>query len=147
MIVYVDFDGTIVEHEYPKIGRCNFGCFEVMKKLQDNGHTVILNTYRADANDGTLEKAVELVNERSWMLLKTGRDDSFKLLPILSTASKIQPHGWDLKRAVEIGELHIDDNAYNTPLKPAAMTHGKIVDWDVVEEQLYEFGILNDNKV
>jgi hypothetical protein len=29
MVIYLDFDGTVVEFSYPKIGRCNFGCIEV----------------------------------------------------------------------------------------------------------------------
>ena len=34
MVVAVDFDGTIVEHEYPKIGKPMIFAFETMKKLQ-----------------------------------------------------------------------------------------------------------------
>lgn len=33
--IYVDFDGTIVEHEYPKIGKENKHCFEVMRKFSE----------------------------------------------------------------------------------------------------------------
>jgi len=57
MKIYLDFDGTVVEHEYPEIGKYNKGAFKVIKKLQDAGHEIILNTYRADCNDGTLEAA------------------------------------------------------------------------------------------
>jgi hypothetical protein len=70
MEIYLDFDGTVVEHQYPKMGRCNFGCFEVIKKLQNAGHVIILNTYRADCEDGTLEEALKLINDDYWHLLK-----------------------------------------------------------------------------
>ena len=34
MIIAVDFDGTIVKHEYPKIGKPNLFAFETLKALQ-----------------------------------------------------------------------------------------------------------------
>jgi hydroxymethylpyrimidine pyrophosphatase-like HAD family hydrolase len=44
--IAVDFDGTIVEDEYPKIGKPIIFAFETLKKLQENGHRLILWTYR-----------------------------------------------------------------------------------------------------
>ncbi|MDR2056907.1 MAG: hypothetical protein LBP83_01225 [Dysgonamonadaceae bacterium] len=47
MIIAVDFDGTIVEHEYPRIGKPIPFAIEVLKKLQEEeGHTLILWTMR-----------------------------------------------------------------------------------------------------
>ena len=56
MTIQLDFDGTVVEHLYPEIGRENFGCMPIIKKLQDAGHTIVLNTYRADLNKEKLKK-------------------------------------------------------------------------------------------
>ena len=42
----IDFDGTIVEDAYPKIGKPNPFAFETLKKLQQDGHRLILWTYR-----------------------------------------------------------------------------------------------------
>ena len=47
MIISVDFDGTIVEHEYPAIGKVKLFAFETLKALQKNKHTLILWTFRA----------------------------------------------------------------------------------------------------
>jgi hypothetical protein len=47
MKIAVDFDGTIVEHKYPKIGRTRPFAFETLKMLQDKGHQLILWTYRS----------------------------------------------------------------------------------------------------
>jgi len=47
MIIAVDFDGTIVEHEYPEIGRPKLFVFETLKAMQEQGHQLILWTYRA----------------------------------------------------------------------------------------------------
>jgi hydroxymethylpyrimidine pyrophosphatase-like HAD family hydrolase len=56
MIIAVDFDGTIVEHEYPKIGKPKLFAFETMKALQDRGDQLILWTYRAGKE---LDEALE----------------------------------------------------------------------------------------
>ena len=42
----VDFDGTIVEDEYPGIGKPLIFAFDTLKKLQEQGHRLILWTYR-----------------------------------------------------------------------------------------------------
>ncbi len=42
----VDFDGTIVENRYPEIGKPILFAFESLKKLQEEGHRLILWTYR-----------------------------------------------------------------------------------------------------
>ena len=47
MRIAVDFDGTIVEHKYPKIGKTMPFAFEVLKELQKQGYLIILWTYRA----------------------------------------------------------------------------------------------------
>ncbi|MBL7112486.1 MAG: hydrolase [Bacteroidales bacterium] len=56
MRIAVDFDGTIVEHEYPKIGKEMLFAFETLKELQKQKHQLILWTYR---NGKELEEAVE----------------------------------------------------------------------------------------
>jgi hydroxymethylpyrimidine pyrophosphatase-like HAD family hydrolase len=45
-IIAVDFDGTIVEHRYPEIGREMLFAFATLKALQDKGHKLILWTIR-----------------------------------------------------------------------------------------------------
>ena len=47
LIIAVDFDGTIVEDAYPKIGKPKLFAFETLKKLQEEGHRLILWTYRS----------------------------------------------------------------------------------------------------
>lgn len=56
MIIAVDFDGTIVDHEYPEIGKPKLFAFETLKALQQQGHQLILWTYRAGKE---LDEAVE----------------------------------------------------------------------------------------
>ena len=47
LIIAVDFDGTIVEDAYPSIGRPMLFAFDTLKKLQEQGHRLILWTYRS----------------------------------------------------------------------------------------------------
>ncbi len=60
LIIAVDFDGTIVEDAYPKIGKPIIFAFETLKKLQDDAHRLILWTYRSGEQ---LEEAVKFCED------------------------------------------------------------------------------------
>ena len=60
LTIAIDFDGTIVEDEYPKIGKPKLFAFETLLKLQEKGHRLILWTYR---NGKTLEQAIQFCKE------------------------------------------------------------------------------------
>ena len=47
LIIAVDFDGTIVTHEYPRIGRPVPGAIETMKEFLARGDKLILWTMRS----------------------------------------------------------------------------------------------------
>ena len=48
MLLAIDFDGTIVEHCYPFIGEPIPDAIDTIKKLQEDGHRIILWTCRED---------------------------------------------------------------------------------------------------
>ncbi|MDX9930097.1 MAG: hypothetical protein RBS37_09640 [Bacteroidales bacterium] len=54
--IAVDFDGTIVEHEYPGIGKEKLFAFRTLKELEKRGARLILWTFRTGRE---LEAAVE----------------------------------------------------------------------------------------
>ena len=56
MIIAIDFDGTIVEHKYPKIGKEIPFAIATLKHLQQDGHKLILWTVR---EGDLLDEAVE----------------------------------------------------------------------------------------
>jgi hypothetical protein len=60
MIIAVDFDGTIVEHKFPEIGRELPFAFETLRRLQGKNHQLILWTFRTGQ---TLDEAVEYCNK------------------------------------------------------------------------------------
>lgn len=55
-VIAVDFDGTIVEHDYPKIGKEMLFAFATLKELNRKGHKLILWTIRTGH---LLDEAVE----------------------------------------------------------------------------------------
>lgn len=54
--IAVDFDGTIVEHKYPEIGKEIMFAFQTLRALQKQNHQLILWTYRSGKE---LDDAVE----------------------------------------------------------------------------------------
>ena len=61
MIIAVDFDGKIVTHEYPKIGKEIPFATQTLKMMAKDGHRLILWTVREGR---LLEEAVKWCNER-----------------------------------------------------------------------------------
>lgn len=61
MIIAIDFDGTIVEHKYPGIGKEIPFAIETLKKLQKDNHKLILWTVREDE---LLDEAINFCKER-----------------------------------------------------------------------------------
>ncbi|WP_215907110.1 BT0820 family HAD-type phosphatase [Kordia aestuariivivens] len=60
LLIAVDFDGTIVEDAYPKVGTPKIFAFETLKRLEQDGHRLILWTYRSGKH---LAQAVEFCKE------------------------------------------------------------------------------------
>ena len=61
MLIAVDFDGTIVEHRYPEIGKEIPFAISTLKRLQEEGHRLVLWTVREGA---LLNETVEFCRQR-----------------------------------------------------------------------------------
>jgi hydroxymethylpyrimidine pyrophosphatase-like HAD family hydrolase len=61
MIIAVDFDGTIVEHRYPKIGEEIPHAIKTLISLQNLGHSIILWSFRSGKE---LKEAVDFCKKR-----------------------------------------------------------------------------------
>ena len=71
MIIAVDFDGTIVEHRYPRIGEEIPFAIDTLKFLQQEKHRLILWSVR----EGTLlEEAVEWCKARGLEFYAVNKD-------------------------------------------------------------------------
>lgn len=61
MLIAVDFDGTIVEHKYPAMGKERPFALDVLKRLAAEGNRIVLWTSREGK---LLEDAVEFCRKR-----------------------------------------------------------------------------------
>ena len=132
MTIYLDFDGTVVEHEYPKIGRFNPGALETVKDLMKKGHLVILNTMRADFQNGSLQKALDYLNRHPTIELP---------FEIIALPKKIYPRPWNIVsegvKFLEIHGIYIDDTAFSMPtVRCNHLINSTMVDWEVVRSEL-----------
>ena len=71
MVIAVDFDGTIVEHEYPKIGEEIPFATETLRMLINDHHKLILWSVREGK---LLDEAVEWCRERGVEFYAINRD-------------------------------------------------------------------------
>ena len=71
MVIAVDFDGTIVEHRYPEIGREIPFAIDTLKMLIADRHKVILWTVREGK---LLDEAVEWCRERGVEFYAVNKD-------------------------------------------------------------------------
>ena len=59
--IAVDFDGTIVEHQYPEIGKEKLFAFEALREMQKKGFKLILWTVRSGEK---LEEAIKFCRNK-----------------------------------------------------------------------------------
>ena len=71
MIIAVDFDGTIVEHRYPQIGKEVPFAIATLKQLQQEKHRLILWSVREGA---LLDEAVEWCKSRGLEFYAVNKD-------------------------------------------------------------------------
>jgi len=120
MKIYLDFDGTCVESNYPSIGKYNANCFNVLGKLQNAKHEIVLNTYRIEAHNGTFEQAMEYLN-----------NPLNKLQPVTAfTQTKIIAPEFNLSEMIHNKTIFIDDLSRGIPLKLGTeKPDTTVVDW------------------
>ncbi len=94
MKIAVDFDGTIVEHKYPEIGKPILFAFEAIKELQKRGHKIILWTYRSGKE---LDAAVEFCKKNGVEFYAVNKSFPEEVFDISQASRKIDT------------ELFIDD--------------------------------------
>lgn len=109
MIIAVDFDGTLVRHDFPRIGAEAPNAFKVLRKLQEGGHKLILLTMRSEKY---LQEAVDFCAERGvrfWAVNNNPEQGSWTSSPKV------------------YAQLYIDDMALGVPLSDG------VVDWAEVD--------------
>lgn len=122
MEIAIDFDGTVVTHEYPNTGK-EIGAYPILKKLVEKGHNLILYTMRSGH---------ELESAKQWFLTS-----GIKLYGIQYNPTQAN---WTCSNKC-YAHLYIDDAALGCPLV-TPITGRPYVDWLEVEKLLKQKGIL-----
>ena len=135
MIIAIDFDGTCVTHEFPKIGK-DIGAIPVLKELLDNGHQLILYTMRSDMTRGEYTSSLEFTPLES--AVEWFKYNKIRLFGINKNPSQ---HTWTASPKV-YAHLYIDDAALGIPLKQDKEDERPYVDWVKVRELLVEQNII-----
>lgn len=124
MYIAVDFDGTCVTHDYPRIGK-EIGATKVLKRLVKAGHKLILNTMRSGKE---LQDAIHWFNENEIELYGVNENPTQKRW---TSSPKVYAH------------MYIDDAAFGCPLRNVPdFSDRPFVDWDSVWRQLIQMGIV-----
>lgn len=130
MFIAVDFDGTLVEHEFPDIGAPVPGAFHWLKVWQQAGAKLILWTMRSDgrsgegkANGPVLSEAVEFCRQQGVEFFAINENPTQKSW---TQSPKCYAH------------VYVDDAAAKCPLLASSKPGGRpMVDWSIVGPEIY----------
>lgn len=117
--ICVDFDGTIVKHEYPKIGAPVPGAMNTLRALRQKDHKIILFTMRGG---DLLQNAVDYIEGHGVQLYGINKNPT-------------QDEWTNSPKAY--GHIYIDDSAVGAPL-----TKYGYIDWIQVRSELERKGYL-----
>lgn len=129
----IDFDGTVVTHSWPNIGK-DIGAVPVLKKLVANGHRIMLWTLRSSIPvSGYRDTLAEAV--------KWYADNDIPLWGVNENPAQ-KASGWSNSNKQD-ADLFIDDVALGCPLiYDTNISNRPFVDWVKVEEMLIEKKII-----
>lgn len=117
MKIAVDFDGTIVEHKFPKIGQPVPGAIDWMKRWKAAGAKLILWTMRSGQY---LDEAVEFCRQNG--------------VEFDSVNQGIGDRRWT-QSPKAYAQVYIDDSAYGCPLEQTS--DRPRVDWSKIGPDIY----------
>jgi hypothetical protein len=145
MYIAIDFDGTCVAHDFPRIG-ADIGAVPVLRKLVDAGHQLILFTMRSDKKDVRTDDYN--IHGQSGDYLSQAVD-WFRKHELPLTGINVNPRQSSWTNSPKAyAQLYIDDAALGIPLKEdPAISKRPFVDWEAVEKMLVAKGILTNRNV
>jgi hypothetical protein len=141
MVIAIDFDGTCVTHEFPRIGE-DIGAVPVLKKLVEAGHQLVLFTMRSDIvnpkgedNELHLESGNYLTDAVNWFK-QNG-------IPLYGIQTNPTQHTWTTSPKA-YAQLYIDDAALGCPIMhDEEFCIRPFVNWKEVESMLLKMKLIN----
>ena len=118
LVIGVDFDGTCVTHEYPKVGR-SIGAEVVLERLVKEGAKLILTTMRSGDE---LQDAIDWFKEHK--------------IDLYSVHKHPKQEEWTTSPKCECNLL-IDDIALGAPIKAGLPKDRPYINWGFVAETLW----------
>ena len=142
MDILIDFDGTVVSHEFPDVGK-DIGAVPVLKELIRNGHRLILFTMRSDIENPVTDNPLlhsqagtYLTDAVNWFT-----EQGIELYGIQKNPTQDK---WT-KSPKAYGHLMIDDSALGCPLiYNPEYSKRPFVDWVRVREHLIHSKIIKE---
>lgn len=131
--IAIDFDGTVVTHAFPQVGR-EIGATPVLKKLVAKGHRLILWTMRSDVADPQ-SPSPAIYTEPGNYLTAAVQWFVEREIPLFGINHNPEQMLWTASPKAH-ADLYIDDRGIGTPL-----ING-YVDWIRLEQMLEQMGIL-----
>ncbi len=137
----IDFDGTVVSHEFRKVGN-DIGSVPVLKRLVKEGHKLILFTMRSDKKDRKPSSDPNITNEDGQFLTDAVNWFKENDIPLYGIQFNPDQKLWT-DSPKSYAELMIDDTALGCPLKyDMNISKRPFVDWEKAEELLTKAGYL-----
>lgn len=141
MTINIDFDGTCVTHEFPKVGK-SIGAEKVLKRLVENGHQLILFTMRSDRiefNPTQDENIQDVVGNFLTDAINWFDENKITLYGIQENPTQKM---WTTSPK-SYAEMMIDDSALGCPLIfDSRISCRPFVNWKIVENHLEQIGLL-----
>jgi hypothetical protein len=139
MTIAVDFDGTCVAHRFPNIGK-DIGAQEVLKKLVNEGHQLILFTMRSDISNPK-SKDYEIESKGGNYLTDAVNWFKTNNIPLYGINKNPTQSNWT-KSPKAYAQIYIDDAALGCPLIYDDMSEKPYVDWKKVEQYFKELNLI-----
>jgi hypothetical protein len=141
MDILIDFDGTCVAHEFPKVGK-DIGAVPVLKELVANGHNLILFTMRSDVVN-PISTSPDIIAVSGNYLTDAVNWFKENDIPLYGIQTNPTQHNWTSSPKA-YGQIIIDDSALGCPLlygewddeKGYISFHRPQVDWRTVRQLL-----------
>lgn len=135
MIICIDFDGTCVSHEFPKVGK-EIGATPILKELVAKGHQLILWTMRSNVTDPeSVDPAIH--TEKGDFLTEAINWFKERDIPLYAINQNPDQMTWTASPKA-FAHYYIDDKSIGIPL-----TDQGYVDWSTLKWELKKLGLLN----
>jgi len=123
LVVGVDFDGTVVTHCYPEIGK-DIGAVPVLKRIVNAGHKIVIFTMRSGKE---LQDVINWYKERE--------------IPVYGVNENPTQKSWTSSPKAYC-HIYIDDASLGAPVKMSHISDKVYIDYELAEHMLEDMEII-----